>query len=154
MMRFRGAKLVASTNELTPDSIQEALRVLLQPIKNDDPRLYFYTMYGRETMEYYTDYMKNHNEDLNTNLIRDRPLELYASGSRLRIPQPDSFTRRDTATFYHGPTRPSVSAPESTDHVVNPSTARQSLKDPNNFPGRAHGYRGLIRANAYGPGDA
>jgi len=41
----------------------------LQPIKNDDPRLDFFTVYKRETMEYDTDYMKNHNEDLNTTLI-------------------------------------------------------------------------------------
>jgi len=41
----------------------------LQPIKNDDPRLDFFTMYKRETMEYDADYMKNHNEDLNTTLI-------------------------------------------------------------------------------------
>jgi len=41
----------------------------LQPIKNDDPRLDFYTMYKRETMEYDTDYMQKHNEDLNTTLI-------------------------------------------------------------------------------------
>ena len=41
----------------------------LQPIKNDDPRLDFYTMYKRETMEYDTQYMEKYNEDLNTTLI-------------------------------------------------------------------------------------
>jgi len=41
----------------------------LQPIKNDDPRLDFFTMYKREAMEYDTDYMQKHNEDLNTTLI-------------------------------------------------------------------------------------
>ena len=55
--------------ELTPDSIQDALRMFLQPIKNDDPRLDFFTMYKRETMEYDTDSMQKHNEDLNTTLI-------------------------------------------------------------------------------------
>ena len=42
---------IARTNELTLDSIQEALRMYLQPIKNDDPKLDFYTMYKRETTE-------------------------------------------------------------------------------------------------------
>ena len=69
MVRFRGAQPIARTNALTPDSIQEALRMFLQPIKNDDPRLDFYTMYKRETTEYDTDYMQKHNEDLNTTLI-------------------------------------------------------------------------------------
>jgi hypothetical protein len=41
----------------------------LQPIKNDDPQLDFYTMYKRETMEYDTEYMNKYNEDLNTTLI-------------------------------------------------------------------------------------
>ena len=41
----------------------------LQPIKNDDPKLDFYTMYRRETMEYDTEYMEKYNEDLNTALI-------------------------------------------------------------------------------------
>jgi len=41
----------------------------LQPIKNDDPRLDFFTMYKREAMEYDTDYMQKLNEDLNTTLI-------------------------------------------------------------------------------------
>ena len=41
----------------------------LQPIKNDDPQLDFYTMYRRETVEYDTEYMQKYNEDLNTTLI-------------------------------------------------------------------------------------
>jgi hypothetical protein len=49
----------------------------LQPIKNDDPKLDFYTMYKldfytmykRETTEYDTEYMQKYNEDLNTTLI-------------------------------------------------------------------------------------
>jgi len=41
----------------------------LQPIKNDDPQIDFYTMYKRETVEYDTEYMQKHNEDLNTTLI-------------------------------------------------------------------------------------
>jgi len=63
-------ELSATTNDLIPaHSIQEALRMYLQPIKNDDPQLDFYTMYKRETMEYDTEYMQKYNEDLNTTLI-------------------------------------------------------------------------------------
>jgi hypothetical protein len=40
-----------------------------QPIKTNDPKLDFYTMYKRETMEYDTEYMQKYNEDLNTTLI-------------------------------------------------------------------------------------
>ena len=50
-------------------SIQDALRSFFQPIKTDDPRLDFYTMYRREAMEYDTDYVKKYDEDLNTTLI-------------------------------------------------------------------------------------
>jgi len=70
MVCFRDAESIAGTNKLTPThSIQEALRMYLQPIKNDDPQLDFYTMYKRETMEYDTEYMQKYNEDLNTTLI-------------------------------------------------------------------------------------
>lgn len=41
----------------------------LQPIKNEDPHLDFFTMYKRETTEYDTEYMKKYDEDLNTTLI-------------------------------------------------------------------------------------
>jgi len=70
MVRFGDIQLNATTNKLTPvHSIQEALRMYLQPIKNDDPQLDFYTMYKRETTEYDTEYMQKYNEDLNTTLI-------------------------------------------------------------------------------------
>ena len=51
-------------------SFQDALRTLDQPIDNDDPRLDFYTVYRREATEYDTDYVKKHDEDLNTPHIR------------------------------------------------------------------------------------
>ena len=70
VVRFGDAESIAKTDKLTPAySIQEALRMYLQPIKNDDPKLDFYTMYKRETMEYDTEYMQKYNEDLNTTLI-------------------------------------------------------------------------------------
>ena len=50
-------------------SIQDALRTFLQPIKTEDPRLDFYTMYKGEATEYDTDYVKKYDEDLNTTLI-------------------------------------------------------------------------------------
>ena len=65
--------LVRSSNTradgLTFNSIQDALRMYLQPIKHEDPHLDFFTMYKRETTEYDTEYMKKYNEDLNTTLI-------------------------------------------------------------------------------------
>jgi len=54
---------------LTRPSLQDALRTFFQPIKTDDPRLDFYTMYKREATEYDTDYVKKYDEDLNTTLI-------------------------------------------------------------------------------------
>ena len=68
MVRF-GTPRINIIHELTPTSIQEALRMYFQPIKNDDPKLDFYTMYKRETTEYDTEYMVKHNEDLNTTLV-------------------------------------------------------------------------------------
>ena len=81
MVRFGDPESIARTNKLTaPDSIQAALQMYLQPIKNDDQKLDFYTMYKRETMEYDTEYMQKHNEDLNTTLIfvRFRVLQFTA----------------------------------------------------------------------------
>jgi len=54
---------------LTVRSIQDALRTFLQPIKTDDPRVDFYTMYKKETTEYDINYVKKYEEDLNTTLI-------------------------------------------------------------------------------------
>ena len=70
MVCFRATGLTVRTNALTRShSIQEALRMYFQPIKNDDPKLDFYTMYKRETTDYDTEYMQKYNEDLNTTLI-------------------------------------------------------------------------------------
>jgi len=69
MVRFGVTGPPTRTNGLISDSIQDALRMFLLPIKNDDPQLDFYTMYKQETMEYDTENMKNHNEDLNITLI-------------------------------------------------------------------------------------
>jgi len=70
MVRYGDVESASKTSSLTQDSsIQDALRMFLQPIKNDDPKIDFYTMYKREATEYDTEYMQNYNEDLNTTLI-------------------------------------------------------------------------------------
>ena len=48
---------------------QDALRAFFLPIKTDDPRVDFYTMYKRDSAEYDVDYVKKYDEDLNTTLI-------------------------------------------------------------------------------------
>ena len=60
---------IASTTYLNKRSFQDALRTFFQPIKNDDARLDFYTVYKKEATEYDTDYVKKYDEDLNTTLI-------------------------------------------------------------------------------------
>jgi hypothetical protein len=79
---FQRRESVARIDELTPDSIQEALRMYFQPIKTNDPKLDFYTMYKRETMEYDTEYMQKYNEDLNTTLIFVSFSVLFAAKQR------------------------------------------------------------------------
>ena len=54
---------------LNEHSFQDALRTFFQPIKNDDPRLDFYTIYKREATEYDADYVQKYDGDLNTTLI-------------------------------------------------------------------------------------
>lgn len=41
----------------------------MPPIKNDDARLDFYTVYKKEATEYDTNYVKKYDEDLNSTLI-------------------------------------------------------------------------------------
>lgn len=73
---------------LTPDSIKEALRTYLHPIKNDDPKLDFYTMYKQETMDYDTEHVNKYNEDLDTTLIFVSPCFLYRSSVNLHVLRP------------------------------------------------------------------
>jgi len=70
------------------NSIQDALRAFLPPIKNDDTRLDFYTVYKKEATEYDVDYVKKYDEDLNTTLIfvRRLPLALTVLFTRPRRP--------------------------------------------------------------------
>jgi len=61
---------------LNGTSIKDALRAFLPPIKNDDARLDFYTVYKKEATEYDVDYVKKYDEDLNTTLIFVRRMAL------------------------------------------------------------------------------
>ena len=75
-------------------SFQDALRAFFQPIKTDDPRLDFYTMYKREATEHDADYVKKYDEDLNTTLIFVRRsssiLVNYLTRSRRLVSSPPS----------------------------------------------------------------
>ena len=62
---------------LTRRSLQDALRTFFQPIKTEDSRVDFYTMYKRESAEHDMDYVKKYDEDLNTTLIFVRYLSPY-----------------------------------------------------------------------------
>ena len=60
MVRLRHANSTV-ISELTPAGLAHVLLF--------GPKLNFYTMYGQETTEYDTEYIRKHNEDLNTTLI-------------------------------------------------------------------------------------
>jgi hypothetical protein len=50
-------------------SIQDALSLFMLPLKSDEARTDFYTVYNRESIEYDTNYVKKYEEDLNTTLV-------------------------------------------------------------------------------------
>ena len=54
---------------LTRRSLQDALRIFFQPIKTEDPRVDFYTVYKKESAEHDAEYVKKYDDDLNTTLI-------------------------------------------------------------------------------------
>ena len=62
---------------LTGRSIHDVLRNFIPPIKTGDPRVDFYAMYKKESLEYDTEYVKKYDEDLNTTLIFVRHLSSY-----------------------------------------------------------------------------
>jgi hypothetical protein len=70
----RQTPCVACVADYRVISFQDALRAFFQPLKTDDPRLNFYTIYKREATEYDMDYVKKYDEDLNTTLIFVRRL--------------------------------------------------------------------------------
>lgn len=66
MIHLLGLQITEDSGER---SFQDALRAFFKPIKNDDPRLDFYTTYKKEATDYDTDYLKKYDEDLNITLI-------------------------------------------------------------------------------------
>ena len=56
-------------SNVVPNSIQDALGMFMQPLKSEDPRLDFYSMYKREAIEYDNNYVRKYDEDLNITLI-------------------------------------------------------------------------------------
>ena len=73
---------------LSGRSFQDALRSFFQPTKADDPRIDFYTVYGRQAAEYDMDYVGKYGDDLNTAMIFVRlpSFALVASLTRSRRP--------------------------------------------------------------------
>ena len=112
MVRSGGPGSIARTIKLTPYSIQEALRMYLQPIKNDDPQLDFYTMYKRETTEYDTEYMQKYNEDLNTTLI-------FVSSCVPLSPCSADYIFRLVCSLLSAPPSSSTSSPTSSQILMN-----------------------------------
>ena len=72
--------------------------MFFKPIKNDDPRLDFYTVYKREATEYDVDYVKKYDEDLNTTLIFVRSYRVLSlTISRFNISQAGLFSAVSSA---------------------------------------------------------
>jgi len=121
-------------------SFQDALRTFFQPIKNDDARLDFYTMYKKEATEYDTDYVKKYDEDLNTTLIFVRRVQ-FASASyltcfRRRVCSPPSVPpSSSTSTQSSNPTRTSNQQPSSAQSFSLSTSPPSQTKPP---PYRPH----------------
>ena len=50
-------------------SLHSALKEFFEPLRTNDPRTDFFTVYRRESGEFDRDYAKKYEEDLNTSLI-------------------------------------------------------------------------------------
>ena len=124
---------------LTGRSLQEALRMFFQPLKTDDPRVDFYTMYKRESSEYDTDYVKKYDEDLNTTLIFVRYLSAYLldyltpsrrPGCSLPSVPPSSSTSTRISNPIPTSNPPPFSAPPSSPSTNPPFPTRLLPRDP------------------------
>ena len=114
------------TNKLTPaHSLEEALRRYLEPIKYDDPKLDFYTMYKREALEYDTQYMDRHNEDLNTTLIFVRFYVLNLTFCNVHLPL------RPVCSRQSAPHSSSTSSPSSSQI---PATSPKPTSEQSSLP--------------------
>ena len=50
-------------------SLHSALKEFFDPLRSNDPRTDFFTIYRKEADEFDSDYAKKYDEDLNTSLI-------------------------------------------------------------------------------------
>ena len=114
----------------TIHSFQDALRTFFLPIKNDDARLDFYTMYKREATEYDTDYVKKYDEDLNTTLIfvgrvPFAPASYLTCRRRRVFSLPSVPPSSSTSTRVSNPIRannPQLSSAQSSSPSINPQS--------------------------------
>ena len=111
----------------TIHSIQDALRTFFQPIKNDDARLDFYTMYKEDT-EYDINYVKKYDEDLNTTLIfvcfaPSVPVSYLTQPRRWVCSPPSVLLSSSTSTRASNSIRtsnPQLSSAQSSSPSINP----------------------------------
>jgi len=135
---------------LTRRSLQDALRTFFQPIKTDDPRLDFYTMYKREATEYDTDYVKKYDEDLNTTLIFVRCISsapaVYLTCSHRRVCSPPSVPLSSSMSIRISnpiPTNdPLLSSARSSSLSISLSSPARLL--PSHLPRKIHQARSLL----------
>ena len=61
----------------------------MPPLKSDEARTDFYTVYKRESAEYDTNYVKKYDEDLNTTLVFVRPSDtlVFATAELMGVPR-------------------------------------------------------------------
>ena len=126
---------------LIETSIQDALRAFLPPIKNDDVRLDFYTVYKREATEYDMDYVKKYDEDLNTTLIfvRRPPFALtnhLICPHRLVCSLPSALHSSSTSNQIFSLTRMSNQQPSSAQSFSPSIAPRSPMKPPPFHPSR------------------
>ena len=56
-------------NDRPKNSLHSALKEFFEPLRTNDPRADFFSIYRRESNEFDRDYAKKYDEDLNTSLI-------------------------------------------------------------------------------------
>ena len=122
-------------------SFRDALRSFFPPIRNEDPRLDFYTIYKREVTQYDAEYVKKYDDDLNTTLIFVRPLPFVFSTfltfprsrvcSLLSVQHLSSPSSRASNPIRM--TNPRLSSAPSSSHLTSPlSRTKQPPSPPSN----------------------
>ena len=95
MVRSARPVIVNAKPLLTLLSLHSALKEFFEPLKSNDPRADFFSVYRRESEEFDRDYARKYDEDLNTSLIfvsesiRTHPLSAD-SGVLRRVYSPQS----------------------------------------------------------------